>query len=125
MPASSISGLNSWGLYIFASVALVLLFAPQLVGVARVARESADWRNVDGVRAVIDSLSPGVTVLMAYGSPDTLDDIRLGGHLVSCSDGNGTISMPVDWELPNVTLLPSAQYRLVLVLGVVTVSQAV
>lgn len=122
MPASSITSLNSWGLYIFASVALVLLFIPQLGGVASDARESADWRNLDGVRAVIDSLRPGVTVLMTYGSPDTLDDVHLGGHLVSCSDGNGTISMPVTWALPNATLSPSEPYRLALAFGTVTVS---
>jgi hypothetical protein len=125
MPASSIASLNSWGLYIFASVALVLLFIPQLGGVAKDARESADWRNVDGVRAVIDSLRPGITTLFAYGPSDAPDDVRIGGHLVSCSDGNGTISMLATWVLPNVTLFPSVQYRLSLVLGIVTVKQNV
>lgn len=117
--------MNSWGLYIFASVALVLLFTPQLDGVARDARESADWRNVDGVRAVIDSLRPGVAVLFTYGGSFAPDDVRLGGHLVSCPDGNGTISMPVTWPLPNVTLSPSVRYRLALVLGVVRVTRDV
>jgi hypothetical protein len=125
LPVSSISGLNSWGLYIFASVALVLLFTPQLVGVTKDARDSADWRNIDGVRAVIDSLRPGITLLLAYGPSVSPDEVRLGGHLVSCPDGNGTISMPVRWALPNVTLSPSARYRLSLVLDVVTVNQIV
>jgi hypothetical protein len=125
MPASSIASLNSWGLYIFASVALVLLFTPQLGGVAKDAREGADWRNVDGVRAVIGSLRPGIAILFAYGPSDAPDDIHIGGHLVSCSDGNGTISMLVKWVLPDVTLLPSVQYRLALVLGAVTVKQNV
>ena len=125
MPASSIAGLNSWGIYIFASVALVLCLTPQLGGVAKDARESADWRNVDGVRVVIDSLRSGITVLMAYGSSDTMDDVRLGGHFVSCSDGNGTVSMSVEWVLPNMTLFPAIQYRLTLALGIVTVNQAV
>lgn len=117
--------MNSWGLYIFASVALVLLLTPQLGGVARDARESADWRNVDGVRAIIDSLAPGVTVLFAYGSSASPDRIRLEGHLVSCRDGDGTISMPVAWALPNVTLSPSVRYRLALVGGAVVVTKSV
>ncbi len=125
MPASSISSLNSWGLYIFASVALVLLFAPQLGGVAKDARESADWRNVDGVRAVIDSMRPGIAVLLTYGTSATPDSIRLGGHLVSCEDGNGTISMPVTWALPNVTLSPSVNYRLALAYGTLMVTENV
>jgi hypothetical protein len=125
LPASSISSLNSWGLYIFASVALVLLFTPQLEGVAKDARESADWRNVDGVRAVIDSLRPGITTLFSYGPSNAPDDVRIAGHLVSCPDGNGSISMPVKWVLPNVTLFPSVQYRLTLVFGTVTVNQIV
>ena len=125
MPATSVTGLNSWGLYIFASVALVLLLAPQLEGVAGDAREGADWRNVDGVRAVIDSLRPGLTLLFAYGQSGAPDAVRLGGHLVSCSDGNRTISMAVSWALPNITLSPSSQYRLSLASGMVTVSQNV
>ena len=106
-------------------MALVLLFTPQLGGVARASRESADWRNVDGVRAAIDSLRPGMTALLAYGASGAPDEVNLGGHLVSCADGNGTISMPVPWALPNVTLSPSARYRLTLVLGVVTVTKSV
>ena len=125
MPATSVSGLTSWGLYIFASVALVLLLSPDLQGVAKDAREGADWRNVDGIGAIINSLRPGVTLLFAYGQSGAPDAVRLGGHLVSCSDGNRTISMPVLWALPNVTLYPSSQYRFSLASGMVTVKQNV
>jgi hypothetical protein len=100
---------------------LVLLLTPELTGVARASRDSADWRNVDGVRAAIDSLRPGVTALFAFGEGGAADDIRLSGHQISCSDGNGTISMPVTWALPNDTLSPSLQYRLSLADGVLVV----
>ena len=125
MAASSVSGMNSWGLYISASVALVMLFSPLLAGVSNDARESADWRNVDGVRAVIDSLRPGVTVALTYGSSTFSDDVSLGGHLVACHAGNGTVSMAVIWALPNITLSPSSLYHLTLDLGKVTVTKTV
>ena len=125
MPASSISGLNSWVLYISGWTALVLLLTPQLAGGAKDARASADWRNVDGVRAVVDSLRPGLAVLLISVSSGSPDEVRLGGHLVSCPDGNGTVTMTVTWALPNITLAPSVLYRLTLASGVVVVTQGV
>ena len=121
MPASSISGMNSWGLYVFASVALVLLFTPQLLGVAKASRESADWRTEDGVRAAVDSLRPGATVLLAFGDKGATDPVRLSGHQISCSAGDRVISMRVTWALPDATLMPSARYRLSLSHGVLVV----
>lgn len=125
MPASSLGSLDSWGVYAFASVALVLLLTPQLAGVVRLSREGADLRDLDGAGAVIDSLSPGITMVFAFGAPHLSDSLQLGGHAVSCSDGQGTVSVPVRWALPNFTLSPAVQYRLSLVKGTVMVSQVV
>ena len=119
MPASSLGSLNSWWVYLLASAALVLLFTPQLAGVATDSRAVADWRNLDGVRAVIDSLRPGLTLQFSFGAGGFSDSIRLGGHTVSSFDGNGTISMAVVWALPNVTLVPSARNSLSLAQGLV------
>jgi hypothetical protein len=125
MPASSFSGLNSWGVYLFASLALVLLFTPQLTGIVKDTRVSADWRNLDGVRAAIDSLRPGVALHFSFGVAGVSDSVQLRGQQVSCFDGNGTISMPVVWALPNVTLVPALHYRFSLAQGWVRVVQDV
>ena len=125
MPASSLGSLDSWGVYVFASMALILLLTPQLAGVVQLSRKGADLRDLDGARAVIDSLRPGVTVVFAFGEAHLSDALALSGNSVSCYDGNGTISVPVRWALPNLTLAPSVRYRLSLVQGAVAVSQVV
>ena len=123
MPASSFGAINSWAVYLFAAAALVLLFTPQLVGVARTSRAAADWRDLDGVRAIVDSLRPGIQVRFSFGVARFSDDIALEGHTVSCFVGNGTISMKVLLALPNATLGPAVRYSLSLVGGVVRVGR--
>ncbi len=125
MTASSFGGLNAWGVYLFAAAVLVLLFTPQLAAVSRESREAADWRYLDGIRAVVDSLHPGVSVILSYGLAGISDSVRLSGQSVSCFDGNGTLSMPVAWRLPNVSLAAGAHYRLSLAQGVVEVERSV
>jgi len=112
MPTSTLVSMNSWGLYLVTSVALVLVIAPQLGSLARDSREGADWRNVDGIRSVVDSLGPGVLVNLTYGSASADDPVILSGFSFSCNYGNGTIVLPSRWSLPNVTLLPAHHYRL-------------
>ena len=125
MPASSIGSLNSWGLYIFAAAALVLILAPQLSSVTTYSRVGADWREVDGIRAVVDSLSPGVTLQLSYGVAGLSDAVNLSGHLVTCSYGNGSIMARVVWPLPAMTLAPSVHYSLSIVRGAVRVEKSV
>lgn len=125
MPASSLGASNSWGVYLLASAALLLLLTPQLAAVAKDSRESADWRNLDGVRAAVDSLRPGIALVFSYGLVKVSDPLRLMGHLVTCYDGNETLSATVRWMLPNATLLPSVRYGLSLAQGGVVVVQDV
>ncbi len=111
MPAASVGATNSWGIYLIASAVLVGIMTPQLMGVAGDSREGADWRCADGVRAALDALRPGVTIVMACESWPGGDPIKLGGTQVSAAYGSGTIVFPSRWRLPNVTLVPSATYR--------------
>ena len=111
MPASTIGAMNSWGVYLIASVALIGVLSPQLVGVTRDSREGADWRNADGIRAVLDALRPGMVITFSFGAWSTSDEVYIGGNLVSVSYGNGTISLPTTWSLPDVVLSPSVSYR--------------
>lgn len=110
MPASSVGALNAWGVYLIASAALILVLSPMLTGAARDSREGADWRTADGVRAVLDSLRPGITLDMSFGVSSSADPLRLRGHLISCDYGGGTISLPTRWALPDVTLSPLVNY---------------
>ena len=96
--------------------------APQLSGVAGLSREGADWRCADGVRAAIDSLRPGIQLVTTFGAWPSKDTIQLSGREVSVSYGNGTLRMGVEYELPAMTLVPFATYRLWLAGGSVEVT---
>jgi len=111
VPTSSVSTLNSWGLYLIAAGALVGLMSPQLIGVAADSREGTDWRYADGIRAALDSLSPGMTIVLTYGSWPGADPIHLSGRLISVAYGNGTISLSSRWDLPSMTMSPFLSYR--------------
>ena len=125
MPASSVSGMNSWGLYLFASVALVLVFTPQLSGVVQASRDSMDRRNLDGIRELVDALRPGSTVVFSYGIAGVSDSVRLGGRSIWCLDGNRTIAVPARWALQNATLAPGTRYQFALSQGEVSVEKVV
>ena len=111
MPASSTSALNAWGVYLVASVALVGLLAPALTGLAADSREASDLRVADGIRSVINSLQPGTSIELSYGTWSTSDHFQLDGKQISVGYGRGTIILPVKWGLPNVTLVPDVLYH--------------
>ncbi len=111
MPASSIDAINSWGIYIVAAAVLVsVLFSP-LLGAARDSRKAADWRVADGLQRELDSLRPGITLSVSYGGWPSADAVQLDGKEISIDYGNGTIRLPVAWNLPAITLAPSVIYR--------------
>ncbi|HEV2226332.1 MAG TPA: hypothetical protein VGR56_05950 [Nitrososphaerales archaeon] len=110
MPASSISSLTSWGLYLLATVALLAILSPVLSGSFQASKAGADSRNLDGLRAVFDALQPGITVTLSFGEVTGSDPIRIGGHLISCASAVGNTAVPSRWGLPSMTLLPSVVY---------------
>jgi hypothetical protein len=124
MPASSLGALNSWGVYLIASVALVGALTPQLMGVVGDSKEGADWRNADGIHVALDALRPGIVLTLSYGTWSTDDIVHLGGRDVSITYGNGMITFPTVWNLPNVTLTPSMSYCVWLAGTDVQVTQA-
>ncbi len=110
MPASSVSSLTSWGLYLLATVALLAIVSPMLSGSFQSARVGADSRNLDGVRAVLDGLQPGMRVTFSFGEATGSDPIRIEGHLISCTSAVGKMTVPSRWGLPNMILFPSVAY---------------
>ena len=110
-------------MYLLSAVGLLLLLSPQLTGTVRDSRESSDWRNLDGVRQAVDGLRPGIMINLTYGSMSTVDQVELRDVQFSCSYGNGTVTFPSRWPLPNVNLTASAHYLVWLSGGQVQVSR--
>ena len=101
---------------------MLLLLTPQLVQTVRDSRESADWRSLDGVRAELDALTPGLVINLSYGTNSSSDLIRLDGNQLSCSYGSGTLTLPSRWPLPDVNLTASSPYVVWLSAGQVQVA---
>ncbi|MDG6963726.1 MAG: hypothetical protein JRN27_03810 [Nitrososphaerota archaeon] len=121
MPASSIGAMSSWALYIAAAAALLLVLSPALMSTASGARAAADWRTADGVRAVLDSMLPGIRVRFSFGAAQGSDVITLSGRTVAVSYGSGTFSFRTRWELANATLDPAEGYLALFEGGVIEV----
>jgi hypothetical protein len=108
-----------------AALAMTLVLSPALTSAAKDSRQGADWRILDGVRSVLDSLRPGFTAFLIFGAPGTSDSIHLGGHRISISYGGGSILQGSKWTLVNATLLPGVAYRVWLAGGIAQVANAV
>ena len=104
------SAIDSWGVYIVAAAALLLMLSPLLVATARDSREGADARYLDGVRVVLASLQPGEGVRFSFGGWPSSDPIRLDGHALTCSYGYGNLELTVSRALPDLTLYPGVLY---------------
>jgi hypothetical protein len=111
--------------YLAAAAALLLVITPAISAAARASRAGADWRYTDGVRAVLDSLSPGMTVRFSYGSSPSADEIILAGDTVSIYDGVGFIAFETSHPVPTMFLRPTVSYSAELVGGEVEVSRVV
>ncbi len=116
--------MTSWGLYLVAAAALVLILSPQLTALSRSSREAADFRFMEGVRYAIDSLQPGVEINLTSATFLAPDPIRLHGFQMTCDYGGGTISLTSRWPLPDATLSPPSHYLLSLTGGALQVTQA-
>jgi hypothetical protein len=110
MPASSIGSIDSWGVYLAAAGALLLVLSPSLTSAATDSREGVDYRTLDGVRAILNALGPGEVTRFSFGSDPAGDPIRLLGEQLSCSYGRGTIIMSSALQLPTITLYPLVSY---------------
>ena len=110
MPASSVSSLTSWGLYLLATAVLLAILSPMLASSFQSSTAAADSRNIDGIRAVFDSLQPGIKMTFSFGEATGSDPIQIGGHLISCDSALGKEGVNSRWGLPTMTLLPSIVY---------------
>lgn len=110
MPASSVGALNSWGVYLLAAAVLLTTLYPALSSGASDSREGLDLRNVEGVRAVLMALRPGVAVTFTFGPAEMADAITLSGHDVSSAYGGGVVTLSTPFGLPSVDLFPGVEY---------------
>lgn len=94
-----------------AALALLLLLSPALSTTLKDTREGVDLRNVDGVRAVLSSLQPGVSAAFSFGASASSDPITIRGDDISSSYGSGVVQALCRCALPDETLFPLVTYN--------------
>jgi hypothetical protein len=107
VPASSFGYAAGWGVYLAASLAMLVLLSPGLSEVSGGAREGAAARALLGVGGVICGLMPGTTVSFTFVSVGG-DSIVLRNHGLFDSARGQTYNCR--WALDSTTLLPGHMY---------------
>ncbi|MHB8674736.1 MAG: hypothetical protein ACYDAK_13800 [Candidatus Limnocylindrales bacterium] len=125
MPAVSISSQLSEAVYFASIVGLAVLLARPVYLVYSGSQERSAQAVASGLETMIDSMSPGTTVVTSLESyPGVPLSVALGGTTVAASFGTESATAHVIWSLPHVTLSPGEPYSFTLRGGDVVVSQA-
>jgi hypothetical protein len=125
LPAVSVSSQLSEAVYFVAIIGLSVLLARPVYLVYSGSQERSAQVVASGIEAMIDSMSPGTTVVTSLESyPGVQLSVALSGTTVAASFGNATATAQVRWELPRATLSPGATYVFTLTGGEVMVAQA-
>lgn len=125
MPAVSVSSQLSEAVYFVSIIGLSVLLARPVYLVYSGSQERSAQVVASGIEAMIDSMSPGTTVVTSLESyPGVQLSVALSGTTVAASFGNATVTAQVRWELPRATLSPGATYVFTLTGGEVMVAQA-
>jgi hypothetical protein len=124
MPAISVSSQLSEAVYFVSIIGLSLLLARPVYLVYSGSQERSAQVVASGLGAMIDSMSPGTTVVAGLeGYPGVQLSAALSGTTVAVSFGGATATAQVRWELARVTLSPGVIYSFTLNGGVL-VAQA-
>jgi len=111
--------------YLVSILGLALLLARPVLLVYSASQERAAQAVSSSLGKVIDSMSPGTSVVIRLeGYPGVLMKVDLGGKAVSASFEGATATAPVRWELPVATLVPGEEYNFTLVGGEIELAQA-
>jgi hypothetical protein len=125
VPAVAVSSQLSQSIYFISIIGLSVLLARPVYLVYSGSQERSAQVVASGLGAVIDSMSPGTTVVTSLESyPGVQLSVSLSGTTVSASFGDATAAAHVRWDLPRATLSPGATYSLTLNGGDVVVAQA-
>lgn len=111
MPVSSLSGVLSTTVY-FASMLLLLgILVPPVRTAYGDADLSAARHLAESIAGQIDTLSPGMTTVLKFGSfPGVATSVALSGRSVRATvDGSSAIE-PVIWTLPSSVLSADRGY---------------
>ncbi|MDA4116268.1 MAG: hypothetical protein OK442_06915 [Thaumarchaeota archaeon] len=125
MPAVAVSSQLAQSIYFISIIGLSVLLARPVYLVYSASQERSAQVVASGLQAVIDSMTPGTTVVTSLeGYPGVQLSVSLSGTTVAASFGSATATAQVKWELPHANLITGATYSFTLNGGDVAVAQA-
>jgi hypothetical protein len=125
VPSVAVSSPLSDAVYIASIVGLSILLARPVYLVFSASQERGAEAVATGLGAMIDSMSPGTTLVTRLESyPGVQLSVTLSGSTVAASFGKTTATSQVKWDLPQAALSPGETYTFTLKGGAVLVAQA-
>jgi len=125
LPAVAVSSQLSEAVYFASIIGLSIILAHPAYLVYSASQERSAQVVASGLGAMVDSMSPGTTVVTSLESfPGVRLSVSLSGTTIEASYGGATAAAHVRWELPRETLSPGARYSFTLSGGDVVVAQA-
>jgi hypothetical protein len=125
MPAIAVSSRISDAVYLVSIVGLSILLARPVFLVYAASQERGAEIVASGLGRMIDSMSPGTSVVMTLESyPGVMLSVVLDGTTVAASFGKSAATTHVSWQLQHSTLSPGQAYNFTLEGGMVVVAQA-
>ena len=125
MPTVAVSSQISEAVYFVSIIGLSVLLARPVYLVYSASQERGAQAVASGLGAMLDSMSPGTTVVTGLESyPGVQLSVALSGTTIVASFGNASATAHVRWELPQVTLSPGEAYNFTLRGGEVSVAKA-
>jgi hypothetical protein len=125
LPASSISAAVSWGVYIASAFALLLLLGPILGSIPLAVNEKSGSATVESLVLLVDSLSPGMTVIVRFGPAIGGANYTLQGHTLTFAEGAEAFQGFTRPLLQNATVEAGSLCRVWLASGIVHVANLV
>ncbi len=110
MPSSTLSSIYGWSLYLIASGAFLGLASTPVMVEAQAAKTLEVEAVLDGFAATLNSLTPGVTVVLQ--SPSTQGSVRvwLHGHVITGAIGSILVERNLKWSSPLYLIDPIVTY---------------
>ncbi|MDG7020930.1 MAG: hypothetical protein JRN23_03250 [Nitrososphaerota archaeon] len=125
MPAVSVSSQLSQAVYVVAVFGLALMLSRPVALVYSGSQERAAEVAAAGLSSMIDSMSPGMTVVAGLEAfPGVASGASLSGETVVVHFGSSTATARVVWDLARATLVPGREYSFALEGGEVAVGPA-
>ncbi|QQG49148.1 MAG: hypothetical protein HY247_02215 [archaeon] len=122
MPATSVSSITSWGAYFMAAMALLFVMTPVLDGVRRGSDFGVEVRHLEGVSALLRSLTPGVVAHLWYGSPGDPGAIVISGSTIFYEATHQGPSEQLGVPARDAVIYPGVPYVAQLVAGYVVIA---